>query len=320
MRTLVVSAICLFVVGLRDTQAGQLVIHNLSGTPTSCTVDGYDRDSPVKHFSISPGDVLNLQVPKGSEMIDSVSCGANLRTRGMHIKPDGPDGTLFLNGQQVRALNVLLYSSIPTDPMVGYAPLVRGLMLKYQSANPGVLLNLVLNPDVDTYKFDILSTKVMGPAGYDVAELDTVFLTYLASYGLITPVTIAGDAPIDVGKQAATIGTTLYGVPSWLCSDFAFSFNMGLAKVTTLGELQAMLNPPPSGGVPLVADFDGTWTIPAMFLQAYVQTYGAQRLTALHLDRAGGTVSSPDPAIIKMMTTSASLCDSGACINGYYHG
>jgi hypothetical protein len=196
------------------------------------------------------------------------------------------------------------------------------LTLKYQSANPSVLLNLVLNPDIDTYDFGTLSNQVMGPNGYDVAELDTVFLTYLASNGLITPVTVNGDAPIDVGKQAATIGTTLYGVPSWLCSDFAFSFNGKLASVASVSQLQNVLNPPPSGGVPLVADFDGSWTIPAMYLQAYLQTYGPQKFAALRGAAATPTIDPADPAIISLMTTGASLCAAGnsdLCTNGYYH-
>jgi hypothetical protein len=303
------AAVCVWLAGARGVEAGALIVHNLSTSVATCTVDGYDRGNPTPSYPIQPGAILNLPIPADSTMIDYVSCGPNLRTRGMHITPQGPDGAIYLNGQQTRTLSVLLYAFIPTDPTVGYTKLLQMLTLMYQQQNPSVLLNLVLNPDIKTYDFATLS-QLMGPTGYDVAELDTVFLTYLVSNQLIAPVTITGDTPIPVAKTMASIGDVLYGVPSWLCSDFVFSFNPKLSAVTTLGQLQALLTPAPANGVSLVADFNGSWTIPAMYLQAVAQN---------------GSSPTPDinPAIIQMMTTAAALCNNGTsneCINGVYHG
>jgi hypothetical protein len=74
-----------------------------------------------------------------------------------------------------------------------------------------------------------------------------------------------------VGKVAVTIDGHVYGVPSWLCSDFLFSTGNGFGNIKTFADLQALLAKAPQGRRGLVGDLDGSWTIPAFYIQAFVQ-------------------------------------------------
>jgi hypothetical protein len=213
--------------GYSTALAGELVIYNLSHKPITCFVDGYTTTVGVSAdvpFRVGPGQRLNIpsSFRSSGNLLDFVDC-AGLRTRSMNITPESPDRTLFLNGQQQRVLNALLYASIPTDPNIGFTALVRWLALSYQASHPGVLLNLVLDPAIDVYSFSNLKDRVLGANGFDIAEIDTVFLKWLKQEGLINPARITGDEPWPVAKQAVMIDGQPSGVPSWLCSDFLFS-------------------------------------------------------------------------------------------------
>ena len=300
--------------------AGELAVYNTSPAPFTCLVDGYTTEtgnSATVQFNINPGERLNIppSLTSTTKMINWVDCGNGLRTSAMNLKVDGPDGVLFLTGQQKRTLNVNLYASIPTDPTKGYASLVRRLTLAYQAKHPEILLNLVLDTGIDTYNFKTLQTVVFGKNGFDVVEIDTVVLDYLVRNQMITETAITGDEPWPVAKEAATIDGKLYGVPSWLCSDFLFSANNDLASVQTFADLQRYMKKMPKGRRQLVGVLNGTWTIPALYLQAFAQT---------HTNLASGdALKMPaDPLVIDRMVQFGTDCtiDGGnPCTDNRYH-
>jgi hypothetical protein len=300
-------------------RAGELVVYNLSSRPVTCTVDGYTKASGADAdvaFRVDPGQRLNIppSFKTKDRTINSVDCGG-LRTRAMNITPESPDRVLFLNGQQRRVLNALLYASIPTDPNVGFTPLVRWLAQSYQAAHADVLLNLVIDPAIDVYDFGNLKDSVFGASGFDVAEIDTVFLKWLKDQGLISPARITGDEPWPVGKQAVTIDGQTYGVPSWLCSDFLFSTGSDLGKVKTFGDLKALLGKISSGRRALVGDLYGTWTIPAAYIQAFVQSH--PDMTA-----AAAAAKPTDKDVISRMAEFGKYClfsNADPCIDGTFH-
>jgi hypothetical protein len=82
---------------------------------------------------------------------------------------------------------------------------------------------------------------VISAQGFDVAEIDTVFVKWLKDEGLISPARITGDEPWPVAKQAVVIEGQTYGVPSWFCSDFLFSTEGGLPDVKTFSDLQSYM-------------------------------------------------------------------------------
>jgi len=288
--------------------SGRLILTNVSDKPITCTVDGYSK--PVV---IPPA--LTAQLPPNfaqkDPVINSVECG-RLRTRQMRITPTGPDGLLVLNGQQTRTLNVLLYPFIPTLQYGNFSSLLTYVVNTYQAQNPQVLLNIVMNPSINIYDFPTLQTLV-GPNGYDVLELDMSFLGFLVNNNLITSVSIQGDQPWPIAKQTATFNGTVYAVPSWLCTDFLYYFLNDSRQRLTLKQLKAIQNS--SYDRLLVSDFDGSWTMTAMYLDAYVQTYGYASIN-------NAFIMPPDANVIQNLYALVTLCggkDGNPCIDGRYH-
>jgi hypothetical protein len=299
--------------------AGELVVYNLSSKPVTCSVDGYTKASGADNdlpFRVDPGQRLNI--PPGfrskDRALNFIDCGG-LKTRAMDITPEGPDRLVFLNGRQGRVLNALLYASIPTDPKVGFTPLVRWLTLGYQASHPDVLLNLVIDPKIDVYSFDNLRDAVFSAQGFEIAEIDTVFLKWLKDGGLIIPARIIGDEPWPVARQAVMLDGQVYGVPSWMCSEFLFSTGSDLRSVKTFADLQSYMAKTAAGHRGLVGDLYGTWTIPAAYIQAFVQSHTAAT--------AAEAVAAPiDPTVIARIARFGRYCaSSGAdpCIDGTFH-
>jgi hypothetical protein len=307
---------------LMDTvaaSAGELLVYNLSDKPITCTVDGYTKASEADAdlpFRVDPGQRLGIppNFRSNGTVLNFIDCGG-LRTRSMNITPESPDRVLFLNGRQHRVLNVLLYASIPTDPKVGFTPLVRWLTLSYQAAHTDVLLNLVLDPTIDVYSFGNLKDAVFSAKGFDVAEIDTVFLKWLKDEGLIGPARITGDDPWPVARQAVMIDGQPYGVPSWLCSDFLFSTGGDVQGIKTFSGLQAYMAKTSASRRALVGDLDGTWTIPAAYIQAFVQSHPSTT--------AANAVAAPiDAAVIARLAkfgTWCALSNADPCIDGTFH-
>ena len=300
-------------------RAGELEVYNLSGRPVTCLIEGYTKASGADAtvpFRVEPGQTLRIPPAAGSKdrVLNTADCGG-LQTRAMNITPESPDRVLFLNGRQRRVLNVLLYASIPTDPRTGFTAMIRWLASTYQAAHSDVLLNLVIDPSIDVYSFSSLRDNVLAAKGFDVAEIDTVFLRWLKDNQLITPARITGDEPLAVARAAATIDGQPYGVPSWLCSDFLFSTEREMAGIRTFPDLQAYLDKTGAARRGLVGDLNGTWTTPALYLQAYVQN---------HPDRtAEAAAAAPiDGGVIKRIAKfggNCSLSNVDPCIDGTFH-
>ncbi len=286
--------------------AGQLILTNTSDKPISCKVDGVE-----KSVVVPPAVTLQIHanLALSDPAINSVECG-NLRARMMNITPAGPDGMLVLNGQQTRVLNVLLYPYIPT--LNGdFSALVTYIAYSYQAKNPQVLLNAVMDPSIEIYDFATLQ-ELAGPNGYDVLELDMTFLGFLVTNKLIAPVSIKGDPPWPVAKATSTWNGTLYGVPSWLCTDFLYYLSNDSAKRPPQKQLRAQLF---DDTRLLVSDFDGSWELPAIYLNAYVQTYGYNSIK--------NAFNSPiDASVIQNLVAFPAACngdDGNPCIDGRYH-
>jgi thiamine pyridinylase len=309
----------LVALGVVPCAAGEIIIYNVSDRAITCNVDGYTKASGASAdapFRIAPGQKVNI-APSGEAKdhgLNTVECGG-LATRAMKITPASTDRVLILNGRQRRVLNALLYSSIPTDPKIGFAPLVQWLTTTYQGFHPDVLLNLVIDPAMDVYDFGKLRTDVFGASGFDTVELDTVFVKWLKDKQLIAPIRITGDEPWPVAKAAILIDGETYGVPSWLCSDFLFSADRSVKDVHDFTTLQPYMAKAAHGSRSLVGDLNGTWTIPAVYIQAFVQSH--------HGSSAAVAATVPiDEAVFAKLSrfgTYCALSGSDPCIDGTYH-
>lgn len=299
--------------------AGQLVLRNDSNAPVTCTVDGWTISTGFSfdwQITVQPGQKYyvgqNFQ-RGGPQVINWADCGG-LRTRAMNITPTSPDGQLILNGQQSRVLNASLYPYIPTLPGTKFEPLVTHVIETYQAANPAVLLAAQLNAETDIYSFTELP-ELLGADGLDVIEMDVLYLGYVVAQNLVNPAAIAGEQPLPVALDASTIDGQLWGVPSWLCMNFMFARDAGVQQATTLAALLQFLGQLPSDAPKLVANYNGSWTLPSMYINAYVQAHGYGEI-------AKAMQMPPDDAVIGNLvelTDSCAFNGANNCTNDTYH-
>lgn len=294
--------------------AGELTIRNTSSGPTVCHADGY----PSWALMVQPGETVHIEpsYQRKAPLIDWAECGG-LRTRAMNITPQSPDGLILFTGAQKRVLNVALYPDIPSHPNGNFAGLLDHVVNIFQASNPDVLLNVVMADEDAIYSFDDSGLpRLLGPAGYDVLEVDAINLGFLVSKDLITPAKITGDPPWPAAQAASTIKGVLYGIPSWLCMDFVFSFSSAMKSVHGLSALLRFEGSAPKSRPALLADYDGSWRLPSIYINAYVQTYGYQNISK-------ALAMPPDRAVISNLKALVTTCEFqtvNSCIDGTNHG
>jgi len=318
LRTIVAA---LLAVTLQPLYAGQLILQNVGNQPVVCTVDGFTIQSGAlqeTQFTVQPNSSIYVMpnIARGEQVINWVNCG-QLLARPLAVTPGSANQTLFLNSQQTRVLNVSLYSYLPVLAPTNLETLATYVQQSYQSQNPQVLLNVAMDGSgegpINIYKFDNLP-GYLGASGFDVMELDMMYLGFLVNAGLINQQQLPANSPISVAVNASSINNVLYAIPSWLCMDFIYSDNPAIQQVTSLTALQAFLAPTPNTQTQLVADYTGKWRLPSIYLNAYVQTYNNIQ-NAFNMP--------PDRNVIANLVALAGTCvigGSNLCIDGTYHG
>lgn len=287
--------------------AGNVVVTNESSSDMTCTADGYtvatgwgfDWQIQIKAgdtFQISPSGTT----PDGS--LDWVNC-AGLETRQMNVTAGGPNAYLAVTGAQTRVLNVSLYPYLPSNPDGNFDQLIKTIIQDYQNANPDVLLNPVLNGDINIYSYTDLPT-LLGAGGFDVMELDTLYMTYLAQNNLVVANTIADADFWPAGVANVSYNGKTYGVPSWLCSEFLFAFDPAIKGLTSLGDMTSYMSGLTSNRAKLAGVFLGSWGLTADYLFGYAQNNGYANIAA--------ALTSPiDQDVIANINTISNECAYG---------
>lgn len=314
--TILSGMIC--AVGLAATTAGEAIIKNMSAASIQCSIDGYSvNDGWPIDWTITIDAGASYQVgpsyKRTPAVINWVDCNG-LATRQMSITPTGPDGYYVYTGHQTRTLNVALYPYLPSEPNGEFDVYLQHVINSYQAANPDVLLNLVLNQNLDIYSEAGL-TGLLGAQGFDVMELDMLYLDFLAKNQLVTPVTSPQPNMQDIALAAVTSGNQAYAVPSWMCMDFTFSNSAGVRDVTTLDQLVSFLAAQSQTVPKVAANFNGSWRLPAIYLGAWTQTYPTDPIS-------NSLTMPPDPAVIANLTKLTGECafdGDNNCINKVYH-
>ncbi|MBL7234110.1 type 2 periplasmic-binding domain-containing protein [Komagataeibacter oboediens] len=286
---------------------GDLVVRNTGAADAQCHIVDSGRADAV--FTVKAQDTAHVGAPAGG-MINSVECNG-LKTREMHITPKGMDGYVVLNGRQKRVLNVSLYPFIPSLPNGNFQTLVQHVITTYQDSNPDVLLNAVMSEDVDIYNPARL-LRLLSGRGYDVVELDTLYIEFLAAHKRIAPVRISGDAPWQPGHDAVLYHGVTYAVPSWLCLDFLYSYSPDIKDIHGLDQFMSYLNREPAGKRHISADFSGTTRLPSLYIDGYVQRYGYDHIR-------GAFRMPPDPQVVNSLMRLAITCTDGKenhCVDG----
>lgn len=298
--------------------AGNAVIMNDSGAEISCTADGYTVATGwAFDWQIQIGAGQNFQLgPSGSTpdgSLDWVDCGG-LKTRQMNVTASGPNAYLAVTGTQTRVLNVSLYPYLPSNPDGNFDQMIKTIISEYQTANPEVLLNPVLNGDINIYSYTDLPTLI-GADGFDIMELDTLYLSFLAENNLVVENQISSADFWPAGVANVTYQGKTYGVPSWLCSEFLFAFDPAIKTLTSETEMISYMNGLTTNRAKLAGVFLGSWGLTADYLFGYAQNNGYANIASALTDPI-------DPSVVANINTISSECAfSGAndCItqSGY---
>jgi thiamine pyridinylase len=300
--------------------AATLTIRNTDRYPVACVSESW----PASASAVGGRIVVIPAAAEGkvstgaadAAPLGAVRCGA-VEFPNLNLGADSADRLLVLTGAQTRSLNVSIYPYLPTDPAAGFGTLVQHVVETYQSQNPGVALNAVMDLNINIYSFDALPL-LLTSGGYDVVEADMLYLGALVEGEVINPAGPAQQVALPVAVAASTYRGTLWAVPSWLCMDFIFTNDTNLASVQTLQALIAAMPPAPSWtGMALVGDFNGSWRLPSIYINAFVQQYGYGRI-------ADAFTMPADPAVIANLASLTTQCATATsagnpCTDGTIH-
>lgn len=188
--------------------------------------------------------------------------------------------TPSLHGQVT--LRVALFPYLPDVAGDSLRTLRESIVQRFNAAhNNTIKLELRMDPRDDFYSVDTLQKWLTAPGSnrYDVVEIDAVLLDTLIKTNLIRPwQNVRSDNWFPGLENALTHMGWLYGIPHWLCSDFIITREPSVYRAATFDSLMAALE----HSRPITAAVGGSWTLPALYLHAWVDSHGtAQMETAI---------------------------------------
>ena len=224
------------------------------------------------------------------------------------------------NNSPTTQFRVALFPYIPDTLGDNYLAMLTRIEREFEAQNPTI--DLVLKPldkNDDFYDLETLTkwlTTAPAAGGYDMVEVDTVVLGELIAANLVAP----WSAPLGVsdwhpaGRDGVSIGGNIYGVPHWLCGHFIFSRDKRVAKAKTVEKLIVALDKADPGVPNLAGNLLGSWNMPALYLDAWVDTHGA-----------GGVSSAITPTldarVMRGFKQFSKQCETGGknpCIDGEF--
>lgn len=218
-----------------------------------------------------------------------------------------------------RPFRVALFPYIPDAAGDSYAKMLSRVEKEFEAENPSV--DLILKPMTDDGFYEMekltewLSNDPNG-GGYHLVEVDTLLLRDLVNANL----TAEWQSPPGAsdwhpaGSEGVNVGGKVYGVPHWLCGHFIFARDKKITKAKTVtGLLKALDSADPS--VPNIAGvLTGSWNMPALYLDAWADTYGPQNV--------GSAVSANlDATVMKSFKLFSRQCEAAGknpCLDGTF--
>lgn len=217
-------------------------------------------------------------------------------------------------------LRVALFPYLPDVANDTLQAMQESIERLFEAANPQVDLQLRrMDPnDNDFYVPDSLQMWLgsqAGDSGYHVVEVDAIMLGDLAAAGVLQPWQTLGDSANWMAGvlPALTYDGTLYGIPHWLCGDFILTAFPAVNQATTVGDFVAALDTASANEVKLSGALSGSWTLPALYLHTWADTYGPQGMAG-----AIDTLNL-DSAVVRQMRSVLEFCELGSvntCLDG----
>jgi thiamine pyridinylase len=167
-------------------------------------------------------------------------------------------------------LRVALYPFVP-DRLA----LFEKIEAIFECENPGVNVVLISSPNATDNYYDDDDAKKKGIqfVDADVYEIDTVLLSDFVNLGKIAPIQLPFDDIAPETLKAVTRGSSVYGVPHWLCGNFLFyrKSDTTIANAVTWKDVVDALT---KHNKTLLVDFKGRSTLGEWYLTALSANIG----------------------------------------------
>lgn len=218
-----------------------------------------------------------------------------------------------------KPLRVALFPYIPDAAGDSYAKMLSRVEKEFEAENPSV--DLILKPMTDDgfYEMEKLTewlTNDPNGGGYHLVEVDTLLLGDLVNANLAAEWQSPPNASdwLPAGFKGVNVGGKVYGVPHWLCGHFIFARDKKITKAKTVtGLLKALNSADPA--VPNIAGvLTGSWNMPALYLDAWVDTYGPQNVVS-------AISTNLDAAVIRSFKLFSRQCEAtgkNPCLDGTF--
>ena len=202
-------------------------------------------------------------------------------------------------------LRVALFPYIPDAAGDRFAALRQRMKAEFEAENPGV--QLAMDPiDVNsTVFYDLQKLERLlsaGPdGGVDVVETDTLFLGELIADDKIErwDALPRSNDWHPAAVAAVTVNGECYGVPHWLCSFFIYSHIPEMTAVRTSDDFVRLLDTRGVCKTHLAGNFVGSFTLPAIYLDAYVETHGRASAATGLARPVDGRIAEKMKAVVK---------------------
>ena len=249
-------------------------------------------------------------------LLGSLACTVQ-RERPVGAAPETVTSEAVKLGE--RTFSAVLFPYIPDAGNDNFASLISALEGRFEAANPDIDLVLTIDPNMDLYDMGTLSTLLgTGPGAVNMVELDTILFGDLVAQSMLQALPFdPGDLGLlPTALAAAEVGGTYYGVPTYLCGNYIYSWDEGITDVDTgQGLIDFLAQHPDPAATALVGNFKGSWTLPSLYVDAWADTHSndpAQVAGSYNLPLDQTTMDAFSPVV--------DLCgaNGGDCLAGSY--
>lgn len=216
-----------------------------------------------------------------------------------------------------RVLRVSLYPWIPDAGKDRFAGLGTALTQRFQAAHPDIAVQISFGPagDYNTDPNGALSRVYgTGPGAADVAEVDTILLGQLVANGWVQPVGVVDADVLPNALAAATVNGTVYGVPTYTCTNVIYADVPSFPNVTDATSLIGFLRGIDPTLPPLVSYYGDGWTLPLSYVDGWGDSHGTAQL-------ASSYSTALDPTTMSQLGNLIGACKSNGsnpCMDGTY--
>ncbi|MFL5356782.1 hypothetical protein [Archangium sp.] len=243
----------------------------------------------------------------------------------------GNGGSADAHAQPRRPLRVALFPYLPDANEDRHRALFKRIETEFEASQQGQV-ELILKPSApesnDFYTPKTLSRWLRGEGAeaYDVVEVDTVLLDDIKND--IQP--WRGVLPVEDWHPAASTavgasGGSAWGYPHLLCSHFVFSRAPQVVEARTAAQLATALGAlqlDKNMSRRLVGDFQGSWNLPSLYLDAWADTYGPETLKDALVVPPGSTAPQLHEDVVGQLTRVEGNCRVSCqdlCLDNTFH-